>query len=122
MVSLADFKGKYIYLSFWDENNPRSIQEIDLIRELDKKYGKKIAFVSICTSVNESKILAFINRNKYKWVFLNAAGSTKLLKDYDVLSYPSFYLIDKESNILRCPADRPTGNIERTLDMLFKQK
>jgi peroxiredoxin len=122
MVSLADFKGKYIYLSFWDENNPRSIQEIDLIRELDKKYGKKIAFVSICTSVNESKTLAFINRNKYKWVFLNAAGSTKLLKDYDVLSYPSFYLIDKESNILRCPADRPTGNIERTLDMLFKQK
>lgn len=122
MVSLADFKDKYVYLSFWDENNPRSIQEIDLIRELDKKYGKKIAFVSICTSVNETKTLAFINRNKYKWVFLNAASSSKLLKDYDVLSYPSFYLIDKESNILRCPADRPTGNIERTLDMLFKQK
>lgn len=122
MVSLADFKGKYIYLSFWDEGNPRSVQEIDLIRELDKKYGKKIAFVSICTSVNETKTLAFINRNKYKWTFLNAKGSPKLLKDYDVLSYPSFYLIDREGNILRCPADRPTGNIERTLDMLNKQK
>jgi peroxiredoxin len=120
MVSLSDFKGKYVYLSFWDENNPRSVQEIDLIRELDKKYGRKIAFVSICTSINETKTLAFINRNKYKWAFLNAAGSPKLLKDYDVLSYPSFYLIDREGNILRCPADRPTGNIERTLDMLSK--
>jgi peroxiredoxin len=121
-VSMADFKGKYVYLSFWDEDNPRSIQEIDLIRELDKKYSKKITFISICNSANEAKTLAFINRNKYKWVFLNAKGSPKLLKDYDVLSYPSFYLIDKESNILRCPADRPTGNIERTLDMLNKQK
>ncbi|UPT67285.1 MAG: redoxin domain-containing protein [Sphingobacteriales bacterium JAD_PAG50586_3] len=58
MVSLADFKGKYIYLSFWDEGNPRSVQEIDLIRELDKKYGRKIAFVSICTSVNETRTLS----------------------------------------------------------------
>jgi hypothetical protein len=28
-VSLADFKGKVVYLSFWDEDNVAAVQEID---------------------------------------------------------------------------------------------
>lgn len=119
-VSLADFKGKPVYISFWDEDNPRAVQEIDLILELDKKYGRKITFISICNCANDAKTLAFINRNKYKWVFLNSKGNSKVLDEYEVLSYPAFYLIDSYGNILRSPADRPSGNIERTLESLSK--
>lgn len=121
-VSLADFKGKVVYLSFWDEDNVASVQEIDLIKELDKTYGRKIAFVSICNSANETKTLAFISRNKYKWVFLNSQGNKQLLANYEVLSYPAFYLIDAKGNILKYPADKPSGSITRTLDELYNKK
>lgn len=121
-VSLADFKGKPVYLSFWNEDNTRSVEEIDLIKELEKKYGKKITFISICNAPNETKTLAFINRNKYKWVFLNSKGSKKLIDDYEVFSYPSFYLIDANGKIIKCPADRPSGNIDRTLNDLYNKK
>lgn len=120
-TTLASFKGKAVYLVFWDEDNTRSVEEIDLLRELEKKYGRKVAFVCVSNSADEAKTLAFINRNKYKWTFLNNKGNQKLLNDYEVLSYPSFYLIDADGKIIKCPADRPSGNIERSLDALNKK-
>lgn len=120
-ASLKDFEGKLVYLSFWDEDNVAAVQEIDLIKELDKEYGRKMVFVSICNCANEAKTQAFINRNKYKWVFLNARGDKKLLEDYEVLSFPAFYLIDAGGNILKYPADKPSGNIARTLNDLIKK-
>lgn len=118
-VSLKDFAGKIVYLSFWDEDNVAAVQEIDLIKELEKQYGRKIVFVSICNCPNEPKTQAFINRNKYKWVFLNNKGDKKLLEDYEVLSYPAFYIIDVGGNMLKYPADKPSGNIVRTLNNLI---
>lgn len=121
-VSLADFKGKVVYLSFWDENNIPSVQEIDLIKELEKEFGRRIAFISIGNYADETKTVAFIGRNKYKWIFLNSKGNKQLVADYEVLSYPAFYLIDAAGNILKYPADKPSGNIGTTLEKIYNNK
>lgn len=110
-ISIQKFKGKHVYLNFFATWNSGSIQELEVIQDLEKKYGKYIEFISISIDKEEEAFKAFIKQHpKYKWNLIHYQGEVGLLSDYRISSLPEYFLIDPEGNILQAPAYKPTPN------------
>jgi len=101
MVSLSDFKGKYVYLNFWVNWSTPSLTEMKIMKQLYKKYKGKIAFVSICMDNDIKQMNAFLDKNpEYNWTFLHVGESKKIQEDYNVKTLPTYILIDDQQKIV----------------------
>lgn len=120
--SILDFRGRYLYLSFFKSNSEACKSELMVISSLYKKYGKKMYFVCIAEDPNISNLKDFLEKNKsYNWTFLYDDGG-KLLQTYNVKALPEFFLIDPRGRFYLSPADSPSHGIELTFDKLLERK
>lgn len=117
IYSLDNFLGKYTYISFITSWCAGCLPEMQVIKELEKKYGDKINFVTISGDKQEMNVYYYVQKNKYNWPFLLALSDYDVLEKYDVKTYPIFLLIDESGNIVDYPALKPSQGIE----MRFKQ-
>jgi thiol-disulfide isomerase/thioredoxin len=121
-VVLGDFKGKYIYLNFWASWCSSCTQEMMLIPELKKIYGSKITFVSISVDKKPEAMKNFLKKNqKIDWPFLYCDNYKKAKEEFNVLTVPTYYLIDPKGNILKSPAGNPQ-DIEPAFIQIKKKK
>jgi peroxiredoxin len=114
--SLKSFHGKYVYLGFFSVNSYGCIQDFYLMKHLYEKFGKKIHFVSVCID-DKSDIEHFAEVEKMNWTFL-VCNNNKLLKKYDVRTFPTYYLIDKEGKLLKSPAPSPSEDIDKIFESI----
>jgi len=120
-VSLTDFKGKYVYLSFWTSWCTTCQAEFSIMNKLKEIYGSKIAFVSICADKEFLTMVNYLKTQKYNWKFLHFGGDYDLLDAYDIKSYPIFVLIDPQGKIVSFPAPKPSENIAVYLEYYSKK-
>ncbi len=106
MVSLDDFKGKWVYLSFVRVGEPASLSEIETLaffRDSIYSRNKDVVFVSVCCDREFQKMYHFVRNNKkghrYNWTWLHFDGNYKLLERYGVVSYPTFVLIGPDGRL-----------------------
>lgn len=129
IFSPDDFSGKYVYINFWASWCSSCIQEMMLIPELKKIYGAKISFVSISVDKKMSDMKNFLAKNPKLnpekvgagWTFLYCNNYRKMKEDYNVLTVPTYYLLDPKGNILKSPADKPQ-DMEPTFIQITKKK
>lgn len=108
LISLSDFKGKYVYLNFWATWCSSCIQEMMVIPELKKLYGNKIEFVSISVDKKPDLMRKFLLKNlQFDWIFLYGSNFRMLKEEYNVLTVPTYYLIDPKGNVVKSPALKP---------------
>ncbi|TAL57808.1 MAG: TlpA family protein disulfide reductase [Bacteroidetes bacterium] len=128
-VSLADLKGKYVYLNFWTTFCSPCTQDMTLIPGLKKTYGGKIVFVSISLDKKPEAVKNFLKKppqlspeqSGSGWIFLHADNYKKVKEEFNVLTVPAYYLIDSKGNVLRSPAPKP-ADIELELMNIKKKK
>ncbi|MBI4946499.1 MAG: TlpA family protein disulfide reductase [Bacteroidetes bacterium] len=128
-ISLSDFKGKYVYLNFWTTWCSSCTQEMMMIPELKKIYGNKIAFVSISVDKKPESMKNFLKKNSKLdhdkngagWKFLYCDNYKKAKEEFNVLTVPTYFLIDPKGNILQSPADKPQ-DIDTTFIQIKKKK
>ena len=121
--NLADYKGKYVYLTFWTGNCTACLQELKLIPVLKRKYGDKIVFVSInvdSDTLQGAKLLSKLP--KYDWTFLHLRGGLPNPKaQYEISTLPAYFLIDPNGRLFQSPALSPTESIEATFFELVRR-
>jgi len=124
MVSLNDFKGKYVYIDFWQTLCSRSARELPYLLNLYSDYkDENIEFVSISVNEDENVWRDYVKENKNIGTSLRVPKSwdSETYKDYQVFGLPSFILIDTEGNIIDPNAAKPSSTeIRETFDQLFK--
>lgn len=111
-MKLSDLKGKYIYLEFTDATCQACNIETMLVQQLKKEFGKKVAFVTVLINDDFEVARKYIQANGYDWTFLISGKHSKVLKDYNVKSMPTYYLIDKNFNLLLSPAQNPSHHAD----------
>lgn len=124
-TSLADLKGKYVYIDVWATWCGPCIREIPALKEIEGQYqGKNIHFVSI--SIDEPKDYekwrAMVSDKELVGIQLMADKNweSKFVKEYGILGIPRFILIDPEGNIVTADAPRPSDSkLKATLDNLL---
>lgn len=120
-TSLADLKGKYVYVDVWATWCGPCKVEIPYLQEVEKKYHEKnIAFVSI--SVDDPKRNGSWEKANENWrnmveekelggiqLFAPQGFQSEFIQDYKINGIPRFILIDPEGNIVDASAPRPSS-------------
>ena len=113
-TSLADLRGKYVYVDVWATWCGPCIREIPSLKEVEAKYhDSNIAFVS--TSIDQArdhdKWVAMVNDKQLGGTQLMADNDwqSKFVRDYGIEGIPRFILIDPDGNIVSADAPRPSN-------------
>lgn len=112
---LTDFRGKYIYLAFFESGNPACQSELGMITGIYEEFKDKIVFVAVAVDKDPGKLAAYLKMADLPWLVLQYGGSLELLENYDASTYPHFILIDDKGQIVSCPAPSPSENIKKLL-------
>jgi len=98
-VTLADYKGKVVFLNFWATWCPPCRQEIpDFIKAYDKHKADGLVILGVAVSDRENSVKSFVERNKINYPV--AMGDMKIVQDYEPGQYiPATIVIDRNGNI-----------------------
>lgn len=96
--TLNELKGKVVVINFWFVACKPCVQEIPELNELVEQYEKEdVIFLGFALD-NEQKLNKFLEKTPFKYhIFEN---SKKIIADYEIYSYPTHIIIDKNSTIV----------------------
>lgn len=124
--NLSMYKGRWIYLNFFSTKNIESLKEMPKIAMLEKKYGNKIVFLSICLDDSLINYTNYLKSNpKFDWqIWFNKDNSIiKTAKEiYFVSGTESYFLINNFGFLAQSPALSPSKGIEYKFNIIFKNK
>ncbi len=120
-VKLSDFRGKHVYIDFWATWCKPCLEEMMMMKELQRKYHRQVEFISISIDKDPAAFEKFKTEHpEYKWTMLHFGGQFQLLRDYDIRALPSYFLVDEQGNLEQSPALRPSpSGTNKTIDATF---
>lgn len=113
-TSLADFKGKYVYVDVWATWCGPCKREIPFLKKVEEAYhDKNIEFVSISidTEADHDKWKTFVDEQELggTQLFADKDWKSDFVQGYGINAIPRFLLIDTEGNIISASAPRPSN-------------
>lgn len=112
-VALADLRGKVIYLDFWGSWCPPCMKELTGYSHALKEQfaGRDVVFVYISVGDAEAKwqkVLAAQHLTGPTSVHLRQPKDGQVAFDYQINSFPTYWLIDRAGRILDMQAPPPS--------------
>jgi peroxiredoxin len=112
-VALADLRGKVVYLDFWGSWCPPCMKELSGYSQALKKQfaGRDVVFVYIAVGDAEAKwqhVLAAQHLTGPSSVHLRQPKEGQVVFDYQINSFPAYWLIDRAGRIVDRQAPRPS--------------
>ncbi|TYZ07847.1 TlpA family protein disulfide reductase [Hymenobacter lutimineralis] len=115
-VSLADFKGKVIYLDFWYSSCRPCLAEAPAAEKLKKQFlGRDVVFLYISVDRKAEEWQQAIRKFALaspNSVHLLDPGASNAASAYGVSSFPSYWVIGRDGRIWRGAAPRPSSGPE----------
>ncbi|MCK5457510.1 MAG: hypothetical protein KAI45_10330 [Melioribacteraceae bacterium] len=85
---------------------------LNMLPFLDKKEIDLLKIVTIFKDDDLKYIKELKEKTDYNWTLLQCSQNDKVLKDYKVVAYPTYYLIHPTGTLSLMPAPGPTENFE----------
>lgn len=123
-VSLADYKGKKIYLKFWASWCPICLAGLADINQLaDTPPKDAVVLTVVAPGVNREKNLddfkEWFSGLEYKTLPVLVDNNGQFLKKLGIVGYPSSAFIDANGKVVRVQPGHVTNeDIEKTLETL----
>ena len=112
LVSLENFSGRFIYLSFCNSFSYNCIMEFELLRDLKSSYKDHLSIITILLDDTFQAMRDLLQGNKYDWTFVHISNQPDILDNYDIRTYPVYYLIGPDGNLITSPAPSPSEGFE----------
>ena len=118
-ISLSDLKSKVLMIQFTSVSCGPCRASIPFLKELSTEYDKgDFDFVAIeCTSKSTNALKGYKQRNDFDYKFL--LSTKDVLKQYSVTSFPVFFILDKNRNIINVINGYGKGNTDKEIRTLI---
>jgi peroxiredoxin len=111
-VSLVQFRGKFVLLSFINSKSSDCRSELDSIVSIEKRLRQVLTVVAVATDDNFEDAAKLWKTKGYKWELLNGSKQKQLTINYNALITPAFYLIDPDGLLKLSQAPSPSQGFE----------
>lgn len=111
-ISLNDFKGRFVLLSFVKENCNICDFYMQLLNDIRKQNEEKFDILTIVAGNEFNRLAGFAQKRGYKWPILKAGDNILLLEAYNVRAYPSYVFINPDGTIAYAHLPMPDENME----------
>ena len=105
-VALSSFKGKWVYLSFvrvQDAASQGEIETLAFFKDTLRALGDNVAFVTVDCDREFQRMYHFLRNSKhgerYDWTWLHFDGNYDLLRHFQVVSFPTFVLLNPDGEV-----------------------
>ena len=118
--SLRSFKGKFIYLFFWNSGCKPCLKVLERLNSfIDEFKNEDIVVVTINSDTKEEVWKYILKKYNPKSINLWSKGNwPNILGDsYDIHSHPHFCLIDKNGLVIMNKCERPGAGIKELIRM-----
>lgn len=107
--TLADFRGKYVYIDVWATWCGPCRQEIPYLKKLDEDYkDAQIVFLSLSVDQDKAKWEKMVKEQSMSGVQLHIGQNSSFQQAYNIEGIPHFILLDREGRIIDKKMSRPS--------------
>jgi len=121
-LKLTDKRGKFVYLCFCNTVSFACIEQLDMIKQMKEEYKEMIDFVCISTDEDFNKMIQLAKKKQYDWDFVSYKTDQTVVDKYNVVAYPTYYLIDPEGNLAMSPAPSPKENFSDSFFAIWNSR
>lgn len=121
-TSLANFKGKYVYIYFCTPDNYSCMMEYPFLESFHEKHGEYLEILTIMVAENIGDMNQFMKQNNYKWRALYYKDQPDILKTYNIRYYPTSFLVGPDGNLIQSPATLPSEGFQQQLFRIMRSK
>jgi len=120
--TLKDFSDDFVYLNFFNPQSYGCMQQIELLKKYYQSNIKNLKIVTIFVGNNIDEMNDFLkNHRDYKWTFLFVKYNSDMIKKYNIVSFPTYYLIYPDGKLVSAETPAPTENFEAFYNQSYKK-
>ena len=121
---LKQYIGRPVYLQVFQTDCLNCIREMMIIKELSRKYGDRVQFVSLCVDPDKSTYQAFVKQygKQFDWPILYFDGQYDWLLMQGVETMPDHILFNANGGILMRYAPSPEQGLPEYLQLHFPEE
>lgn len=109
--TLADFKGRYLYIDMWATWCSPCRREMPFLKELEEKFrDAQITFLGLSTDSDKRKWEEMAGSGTLTGVQLYLGPRSSFQKAYNIDGIPRFILLDKDGRIISNDMSRPSSD------------
>ncbi len=111
-VKLSDYKDKVVVLQFVEGTSRTVEHQFEVLADLHHQWQDQVQLITITTKDQLSSHRKRFEEHRYDWPLLNLGNEILLLEQYEVRTFPEYFIINKGTKIGMAPAPSP----DQTLD------
>ncbi len=105
--ALKDFRGKFVLLSFVNTHCPVCNYQINKLKGISQSLDENFTNLTIVVGKVTRNFMQEVQPTHRRWPFLLLGRNILLLEKYQIVTYPSYVLINPQGRILMAPAPMP---------------
>ncbi|MCR5014715.1 MAG: TlpA family protein disulfide reductase [Bacteroidales bacterium] len=116
MVKLSDYKDKCVVLQFVEGGSATVEHQFATLADLHQQWQDQVQLITITTKDQFASHRKRFDEHHYDWPLLNLGNDILLLEQYEVRTFPEYFIVKKGTKIGMAPAPSP----DQTLDEYVK--
>ena len=100
MVSLSDFRGKWVVLDFWGSWCGWCVKGFPALKEAYQKYGDKIVIIGIDCNESEEDWREGVKKHELPWINVYNGNDRALYEAYNITGFPTKAIINPEGRLV----------------------
>ena len=121
IVTLDQFRGKFIYVTFFNSKSSDCRIELDSIVSIEKRLRQVLSVVSVALDDDFDAAANLWKAKGYTWELLNGSKQKQLIINYNASITPAYYLIDPAGILKLSQAPSPSHGFEPMFLKMFRE-